>query len=64
MSDASISDEFKKATSYELTDEDIERAKLLLNYDLASRDQQITVANRVKAASGGTYAQWGCGWAA
>lgn len=45
MSDASISDEFKKATSYELTDGDIERARLLLNYDLASRDQeQISTA--------------------
>ena len=31
--------------------------------DLASRDQQITVANRVKAAQGG-YGSWGCGWAA
>jgi uncharacterized protein YabE (DUF348 family) len=31
--------------------------------DLASRDQQITVANRVKAAQGG-YGAWGCGWAA
>jgi len=31
--------------------------------DLASREQQITVANRVKAAEGG-YGAWGCGWAA
>jgi uncharacterized protein YabE (DUF348 family) len=31
--------------------------------DLASRTQQITVANRVKAAQGG-YGAWGCGWAA
>jgi len=31
--------------------------------DLASRDQQITVANRVRAAQGG-YGAWGCGWAA
>lgn len=31
--------------------------------DLASREQQITVANRVKAAQGG-YGAWGCGWAA
>src|SRR5215217_154512 len=45
MPDASISDEFKKATSYELSDSDIERARLLLNYDLASRDQeQISIA--------------------
>jgi len=32
--------------------------------DLASREQQITVANRVYAASGNSYSQWGCGWAA
>ena len=31
--------------------------------DLASESQQITVANRVKAAEGG-YGAWGCGWAA
>src|ERR1700743_3416254 len=35
-----ISDEFRKATNYELTDHDIERAKLLLNIDLAARDQE------------------------
>ena len=31
--------------------------------DLASESEQITVANRVKAAEGG-YGAWGCGWAA
>lgn len=44
MSDT-ISDEFKKATDYSLTDEDIERAKKLLHVDLALRDQeQISTA--------------------
>ncbi|MFV3411198.1 FAS1-like dehydratase domain-containing protein [Pseudomonas sp. NY15436] len=41
-----LSDEFEKATAYELTDHDIERAKLLLGVDLACRDQeQITTAS-------------------
>jgi acyl dehydratase len=38
--------EFDKATSYELTDHDIERARLLLGVDLASRDsEQIHTAS-------------------
>lgn len=46
MSDQAISEDFKKATDYELTDHDIERARKLLNIDLASRDQeQIGTAN-------------------
>ncbi|RQG99557.1 FAS1-like dehydratase domain-containing protein [Paraburkholderia dinghuensis] len=41
-----ISEEFKKATNYELTDHDIERANKILNIDLAARDQeQIGTAN-------------------
>ena len=41
-----LSEDFEKATAYELTDHDIERAKLLLGVDLACRDQeQITVAS-------------------
>lgn len=35
-----ISEDFKKATNYELTDHDIERAKQLLGVDLAARDQE------------------------
>ena len=35
-----ISDAFKKATDYDLTDHDIERAKKLLGIDLAARDQE------------------------
>ncbi len=35
-----ISEDFKKATNYELTDHDIERAKQLLGIDLAARDQE------------------------
>lgn len=38
--EATLSEEFKKATAYELTDHDIERARLLLNVDLACRDQE------------------------
>ncbi|MBK5123944.1 MaoC family dehydratase N-terminal domain-containing protein [Burkholderia sp. R-69980] len=40
MAEEALSDDFKKATSYELSDDDIERARLLLNVDLASRDQE------------------------
>lgn len=41
-----LSEDFEKATAYELTDHDIERARLLLNHDLACRDQeQITTAS-------------------
>src|SRR5229473_1669983 len=32
--------EYEKATSYQLTDHDIERSKLLLGIDLASRDSE------------------------
>lgn len=39
-SQQTITQEWDKATSYLLTDEDIERAKLLLGVDLASRDQE------------------------
>jgi acyl dehydratase len=35
-----ISEEFKKATDYALTDNDIERAKKVVGIDLASRDQE------------------------
>ena len=35
-----LSEDFEKATAYELTDHDIERAKLLLGVDLACRDQE------------------------
>lgn len=35
-----ISEEFEKATSYELKDEDIEKAKLLIGVDIACRDQE------------------------
>jgi acyl dehydratase len=35
-----ISEEFKKATNYELTDHDIERAQKVLHIDLAARDQE------------------------
>ncbi|MEE1916347.1 MaoC family dehydratase N-terminal domain-containing protein [Pseudomonas asiatica] len=40
MSDQTLTEDFKKATAYELTDHDIERAKLMLHVDLASRDQE------------------------
>lgn len=38
--DQTISEDFKKATAYELTDHDIERAGKLLHIDLAARDQE------------------------
>lgn len=57
MSDT-MQKEFDKATSYELSDSDIERAKLLVGIDLASRDtEQITVISPDNIR---TYAQ-GCG---
>nr|WP_180203607.1 MaoC family dehydratase N-terminal domain-containing protein [Pseudomonas sp. SbOxS1]NYU03338.1 acyl dehydratase [Pseudomonas sp. SbOxS1] len=40
MSDQALTEDFKKATAYELTDHDIERAHLLLGVDMASRDQE------------------------
>lgn len=40
MSDQTLTEDFKKATAYELTDHDIERARLLLGVDVASRDQE------------------------
>jgi len=53
-----ISDEFEKATNYELTDHDIERARLLIGIDLACRDkEQIT---KITEDNIRTYAQ-GCG---
>lgn len=36
----SISQEFEKATQYELRDEDIERAKLLLGIDTPNRRRE------------------------
>ena len=38
--DKKISEEFEKATSYELKDEDIEKAKLLVGVDIACRDKE------------------------
>ncbi|MDX1504874.1 MAG: MaoC family dehydratase N-terminal domain-containing protein [Spongiibacter sp.] len=53
-----ISEEFEKATNYELTDHDIERARLLIGIDLACRDkEQITTISEDNIR---TYAQ-GCG---
>lgn len=50
--------EFEKATSAQLTDDDIERARLLIGIDLACRDtEQITT---ISADNIRTYAQ-GCG---
>ena len=39
--DASVAAEFEKATAYKLTDEDIERAKLLLGHYTASRKREL-----------------------
>jgi acyl dehydratase len=44
--DAALEKEFEKATGYELTDVDIERARLLIGVDLASRQRELfSVAN-------------------
>lgn len=57
MSDT-MSKDFEKATNYELSDDDIERAKLLVGVDLACRDtEQITTITTDNIR---TYAQ-GCG---
>jgi hypothetical protein len=39
--DPELEKEFEKATAYELTDHDIERAKLLLGLDTASRHREL-----------------------
>jgi acyl dehydratase len=57
VSDA-MQQDFEKATSYELSDDDIERARLLVGIDVACRDtEQITT---VSVDNIRTYAQ-GCG---
>lgn len=54
----SMSKDFEKATNYELSDDDIERAKLLVGVDLACRDtEQITTISTDNIR---TYSQ-GCG---
>lgn len=39
--DPSLEEEFEKATAYALTDEDIERSKLLLGIDVASKQREL-----------------------
>ena len=39
--DDSVAAEFERATAYKLTDEDIERARLLIGHDVASRHREL-----------------------
>ncbi|MFI5040582.1 MAG: MaoC family dehydratase N-terminal domain-containing protein [Acidimicrobiales bacterium] len=39
--DDKVADEFERATAYRLTDEDIERARLLIGHDTASRHREL-----------------------
>lgn len=39
--DEKVAEEFEKATAYKLTDEDIERAKLLIGHDTASKQREL-----------------------
>lgn len=52
-----LKSEFEKATAYELSDEDIERNKLLLGIDLASRDSEqihTVTADNIRTFAFGT----------